>query len=171
MTIPPGPAGFAILQPSLSGHRRKAVLELLGFAAADLLVLLLCVFNRQVLASTFDYWPLKLLAGVLLITLAIYLLFSKNNPNDWIGKSFWWTLLNPAVWFSNIALVGLGASMPTNYFVFYILGILLGYISWYALVISLASRIPPNFRQYIERAAIYCILVAGLILGIHSLRF
>jgi len=59
--------------------------------------------------------------------------------------------------------------MALAIFLFYILGIQLGYTSWYTLVISLAARIPENYRHHIERGAILCILLTGVGLGLHSL--
>lgn len=174
MTIPPGPAGFAILKPSLVGQRSRAWMELLGFATADILVLWSCIFWKSSLAEFFTLSWVKFVAGAFLVVLALRLFRahrsslqgSGENPR---GRSFWWTLFNPAVWLSNLALVGLGAGMPLRDFAWYIAGIQLGYLAWYVLVILFASKVPPIHRLFVERAAVSCILGAGVLLSAQSI--
>jgi len=160
IAAPVGPIGVLVLRRSIDGGRKAGFLCGLGAATADLCYGAAAAYGVTALSA----WqrPTSIIGGILLL----YLAWStyRSSPGEKAASSsgfagtFALTLANPMTILSFAALV---ASAGTASPAWFIAGVFLGSLAWWALLSSAAALIPARRATLVWVNRLAALVLAG----------
>jgi len=166
MALPPGPGITQLLAYAMAGKRKAGWKSAAGIILADLIIILFClIFYSFISALSENRW-VNMVAGAFLIGFAIKNLSGKKmekgtQSHKPFSFSLKLTLLNPNIWLALVTVAALAFQDVASGLTLMI-GIEIGTLAWFAILIQYANRIPDSRHILIQRYAMVFIALVGV---------
>ncbi len=162
VSLPPGPSSFAVMQSAVEGKTWTAYKNVGGFILADLLVLLVSFGVLFQIGLSNESLLLKIAASLFLIVYGIKMFKRELKTEAPASKNFFLTLMNPGIWLANFAVLALAGQLELSDFWKYALGIQMGALIWYSILIWGLRRAQWFGRIFLHQIAPVLLLITGV---------
>jgi hypothetical protein len=136
-----------------------------GFIAADIFVLSCTAILFLLLGLSGEGFWLRIASSIFLVAYGLRLFFSTARESK-ATRNFWLTFLNPGIWMANFSLLAIwGESFNAN-FLLYALGIQLGSLLWYSLMIFAFPYLGTWGDLFVKRVAPILLMITGVWIGL-----